>query len=216
MSQLQAQPTLPNIECVQEGSTVRLMWTCQYEGVKGIVVNRSYDSLKNYSQIGTVANVEKGIQTFVDERPLAGRSFYKVVVIFRSGLNWSSNHCGFMMNGSIINDTAGEMKGEAVVPRIKFKLTIPEPDPDAVYTDPIHVRNNKTTGHLDVRLPTDHSMHYWSLVFYDQKKQAVLSIPLVKARNVVIDKRNFRRRGVYKFELRRDGVVFEWGYVTVN
>lgn len=216
MCKLQAQPTLPNIMCVREGGTVRLLWSCQYDGVKAIVVNRSYDSLKNYSQIGTVGDVKKGIQSFVDERPLAGRSYYKVIVVFRSGLNWSSNHCVLTMNGSAVNDTAGEKQGEAVAPRIKFKLTMPELDLDAMYTDPIYVRNNKTTGHLDVRLPADHSMHNWSLEFYDKKKQAVLSIPLVKARNLVIDKRNFRRRGLYRFELRKDGVVFEWGHIIVN
>jgi hypothetical protein len=152
----------------------------------------------------------------VDERPLQGKSYYKLNVVFKSGLNWSSNHCGLTINGSSVSDTNSEAQGEYAIQRVKFKQIIPELDLDGIYTDPVFVRNNKTTGHLDVRLPADYVTHYWSLVFYDKKKQQVLSIPEVKARNVVIDKRNFRSRGIYKFVLRRDDLVFEWGYVIVD
>lgn len=177
---------------------------------------RSYDSLRNFSQIGTVGNVQKGKQTFIDERPLAGRSYYKVTVVFRSGLNWSSNHCSIHHEGSKDTTVRPIANGGVSFPMVRFKVQIPEIDLDAIYTEPIHVRYNRTTGHLDVRLPTDYGAHYWSLTFYDRKNQPVLSIPVIKARIIVIDKRNFRARGIYKFVLREDDLVFEWGYIGVN
>lgn len=207
---------LPNIMCAQEGGAVRLTWICQYDGIKAVIVKRSYDSSRNYNQIGTVGEVAKGVQTFVDERPIVGRSFYKVSVVFKSGLNWASNYCCMVFDSANVPDSMRQHAGGAVEPRIKFKLAAPEVDLDAAYVEAMYVRVNRTTGHVDVQLPDDFGEHAWSVVFYNGKKQAVMDVPKIKAKNIVIDKRNFQRRGRYKFELRRDEEMFEWGYVRIE
>ncbi len=88
-----AQPTLPDIAGAADKGIVILSWNCQYNGVKSIAVLRSIDSVFNYAPIGKVKKTDKGIQAFVDGHPTGGTNYYKLVVLFSSGLTWTSNHC---------------------------------------------------------------------------------------------------------------------------
>lgn len=220
MTSSYAQPLLPAIGGAVVDNTVRLSWECQYDGVKSIIVRRSLDSMRNYTDLGNVRNTEKGVQTFTDEHPLHGKGYYKLTIVFVSGLKWSSNHC------SVTTDDVRfpPIPRPVDVPvtayggqRIRVNFSAPMPDmEDASFIIPIHIRPNITTGHIDIRLPENHSQHVYSVVFYNAKKQVVMDIPVIKARISVLDKRNFQRKGQYRFVLRRDGVIFETGYINVD
>lgn len=94
-----AQPTLPDITGSFEKGTVILTWDCQYSGVKGISVLRSADSVSDYEVIGFVKKMGKGIQSYTDTHPANGKNFYKLAIVFSSGLTWRSNHFGIRVSG---------------------------------------------------------------------------------------------------------------------
>ncbi len=98
-----AQPTLPDLTGINENGFALLSWTCQYDGVKSISVLRSADSNFNYSTIGYVKNLFKGVQAFVDGHPVPGKNFYKLFIVFNSGLTWRSNHYGVYVDSMSIN-----------------------------------------------------------------------------------------------------------------
>ncbi len=98
-----AQPTLPDLTGINENGFALLSWTCQYDGVKSISVLRSTDSNFNYSTIGYVKNLYKGVQAFVDGHPTPGKNFYKLFIVFNSGLTWRSNHYGVFVDSASIN-----------------------------------------------------------------------------------------------------------------
>lgn|GEM_PF-6616947 len=181
-----AQPDLPNIACVRTDSGVVLSWKCQYDGVSSVVVRRSADSMHHYDSIGTVADVRRGIQQYRDMVPPAGRCFYKVTVVFASGLRWTSNHCS-------TGDTT-----------------------DAATRISRYVHTNAFTGHVDVLMPPDDGKHLYSLHFFDEGGQLVLEVPVLRVSTTIIDRRNFPHRGVFRFQLYRDGEVYEAGNVNVN
>ena len=87
-----AQPTLPDVACVADKGVVRLSWVCQYSGLRSVSVLRSYDGV-NYITIGKVKKTDAGVQEYTDEAPVAGKNYYKVAVVFGSGVKWSSNRC---------------------------------------------------------------------------------------------------------------------------
>ena len=97
-----AQPTLPDITGSSEKGIVLLSWTCQYDGVKSIAVLRSTDSNYNYSTIGYVKTLYQGIQAFADGHPYPGKNFYKLSVVFNSGLSWTCNHYGVYVDSNIL------------------------------------------------------------------------------------------------------------------
>lgn len=95
-----AQPTLPDIAGYYERGFVFLNWQCQYDGIKAITVSRSLDSGFNYANIGKVLNVKKGIQGFVDGHPAMGKNYYKLTVVFKSGLSWTCHKQGVWVDTS--------------------------------------------------------------------------------------------------------------------
>ncbi len=70
-------------------------------------------------------------------------------------------------------------------------------------------------GHVHMNLPDDVSAHHYSVKFYNDRGNMIFEVPRINVPKTVIDKRNFQKRGVYKFVLRRDVVELEAGYVTV-
>ena len=64
------------------------------------------DSVKNFSEIGHLAKKDKGVQAFVDGHPMAGKNFYKLTILFSSGLSWTSNYCRVYIDRSAIEKQA--------------------------------------------------------------------------------------------------------------
>jgi hypothetical protein len=88
-----AQPTLPDIAGSAGKGIVILSWVCQYNGIRSITVLHSMDSVKGYTEAGHIKKKDKGVQAFADGHPAIGKNFYKLAIVFNSGLTWSSNHC---------------------------------------------------------------------------------------------------------------------------
>lgn len=270
-----AQPALPGISGAAENGLVLLSWFCQYDGVKTIAVRRSKDSLYNYKIVGYVKQKEKGVQAFADGHPQPGDNFYKLNIVFNSGLNWSSNFCRvyvdtlqlsvklaalpgndslqrFIITEDIIEKLVPINEREITVARAesgvakeiigvegqkvpllfdadsvatapapplikkKVKLSFPEVDmEEAVGIKSMYVSVNRLNGHVEMSLPEEYKGHHFSIKFYNLQKQMIVDVPGINAPKVILDKRNFQRKGKYKFVLRKDGLELESGYITI-
>ena len=292
-----AQPSLPDFTGNVDKGVIVLSWKCQYNGVKSITVLRSADGLTNYSVIGNVENLEKGMQVFVDGHPAPGKNCYKLGIIFTSGLKWSSNsYCRNIEKSELesssklpSNDSiqklivtqdipenkrpgtanpawqknstlnAGEDTGSSYEPMEsarKYPPAKPADPPKVTVTfrdDTAHTNKNATaqsdiqpnggkkiilsfeepdetsshlvrsrflstdaiTGHIIMNLPDDVASHHYSIKFFDDKNNMITEVPRINVPKVIIDKRNFQRRGTYKFKLHRDGIELETGYISI-
>ena len=314
VSDVIAQPALPDVAGSTDKGIVILSWICQYNGVRSITVLHSMDSVRNYAEIGHVKKKDKGIQAFVDGHPAAGKNFYKLAIIFNSGLSWTSNHCSVYVakgltgiagqvlpeNDSLqkfivtedINKTAatdtitstiirnGQNTGKNNKPH-KDNI-MPKPDTSSLFSDApkaitrvdtikkqatpmqkisvsfeldssdivagMYVGNNPVvqhqrkitvtfedpgenstsfiksrfiftdpvTGHVNMELPDDVKQHHYSVKFYDEQNHAVIDVPKINTAKIIIDKRNFQHKGVYKFILRKDVTELEQGYIEIR
>ncbi len=109
-----AQPTLPDIAGNEEDGIVLVSWMCQYDGVKSIAVLRSSDSNYNYSTVGFVKKLNKGIQAYADGHPMPGKNYYKLSIVFNSGLTWGSNHVGVYADSETIRKSRKLPPNEAL------------------------------------------------------------------------------------------------------
>ncbi len=309
-----AQPALPDVAGSTDKGIVILSWICQYNGIKSITVLHSLDSVKNYAEIGHVKKKDKGIQAFVDGHPAMGRNFYKLAIIFNSGLSWTSNHCSvYVAKG--LTGIAGQVLPEndslqkfivtedisktAVTDTITSTIirngkstgknnkarnddVMPKPDTSSLFSDapsanakadtikkqvaPMHkisvsfeldssaivagmyVGNNPVaqpqrkitvtfedpgenstsfiksrfiftdpvTGHVNMELPDDVKLHHYSVKFYDEQNNIIIDVPKINTAKIIIDKRNFQHKGVYKFILRKDVTELEQGYIEIK
>jgi hypothetical protein len=264
---------LPDLEGSFDKGNVYLTWNCQYEGVKSIEVFRSNDSMHNYSLIGYVKKVKKGVQSFLDPHPVHGRSFYKLNIIFKSELNWSSNYIPIVVDKpapataavtppppvdtvkpviapkppktehpntesaafaksekkAVENIDAAVVKAgilpkvapadttTTVMPRKRIRISTDDPAnraPEIIKSK--YIYSDQATGHIWLELPGDMRDFLYSVKFYNPQNRAVVEVPKVNALKIILDKRNFQKKGTYKFILRRDGLEFERGYVVVN
>lgn len=221
----------------QKGINI-LSWTAQYDGLKSIAVQRSADSFFNYTTIGYVKNLKKGPQGFIDGHPLPGKNWYRLYIVFNSDLTWYSNRFKIMVDSSQLvqksilppNDSLqklvpkvvsalGGVKLDTATGKPAQKVTVPIlgeiSETDAFsYIKSQYVFTNPFTGHVNVELP-EIRKHVYGLRFFDNDNRQIMEVPRVPDSPVILDKRNFPRKGLYKFELTKDRQKFETGYITI-
>lgn len=270
----QAQPVLPDVAGATDRGLNIISWTCQYDGIKSIAVQRSGDSIYNYTTIGFVKNLKKGMQGYVDGHPNPGKNFYRLYIVFNSELTWYSNRIKIkvdsadLMNKRVLppNDSLqklvatmkfenaiettvkpGTGKMETIgnlnthpgidtrnndttiispalntvavsIPKTTPKITLDIPEPTEEdgfsYIQSQYIFTNPFTGHVNIEIP-DCKKHFYNIVFLNNNDKKVLEIYKVMESKIILDKRNFRKKGIYKFELRRNMKMFETGHITI-
>lgn len=97
-------------------------------------------------------------------------------------------------------------------------LTLEIPDIDNVnsysYIKSQYVFTNPFTGHVNIEI-ADAKTNKYSIEFYDAKNIKILEVPKINEANVILDKRNFQRVGMFKFDLYKDKSKIETGYITI-
>ncbi|MBS1782316.1 MAG: hypothetical protein JSS78_04565 [Bacteroidetes bacterium] len=213
---------LPNIGATTSRGINILSWNSQYDGVRSIAVQRSNDSIVSFSTIGYVKNIKKGNQGFVDGHPMPGINWYRLYIVFNSDLTWISN------NVKLHVDSMQLLKQPVLPPNDslqKMLTSIASGTPtntegndlnNYTYVRSQYVFTNPFTGHVNVELPDSTDKHsIFSLSFFDAKNKKILFVPFINEPMVIIDKRNFQRKGLYKFEMRKNRTVIETGYITI-
>jgi hypothetical protein len=216
-----AQPVLPDIMVLPQNGINVVSWAAQFDGIKSIAVQRSKDSVYNFVTIGYVKSLKKGPQAFIDGHPNPGVNWYRLYIVFNSDLTWYSNNGkSFIDSNQLLrkgvlppNDSLQKMVGS-----ISFNSSTPDVSELNAYTyiRSQYVFTNPFTGHINIELPdnADKKAGY-SLKFFDQKDKLIMEVPKVAEHSLIIDKRNFQRKGIYKFELKKGIDILETGYITV-
>ncbi len=97
-----AVPQLPDMVASSDKGINVLSWSCQYDGLASIAVQRSDDSIFNYVTIGFVKNLRKGVQAFIDGHPKPGDNWYRLYIAFGSDLTWYSNRIKIHMDSATL------------------------------------------------------------------------------------------------------------------
>ena len=93
---------LPAIMVSTEQAENNLTWYCQYEGVKSISVQRSADSVRNFTTIGLINAPKKGNGTYRDLHPTVGKNYYRLSIAFGGDLEWFSNTYKIILDSATI------------------------------------------------------------------------------------------------------------------
>lgn len=81
-----AQDTLPSISVTQLGKKVLVSWVNPYNSITNINIQRSGDSLKNFTTIGSVLNVNTQSNGFVDSKEfIPSNQYYRLFISFEGG-----------------------------------------------------------------------------------------------------------------------------------
>ncbi len=274
-SNLIAQPSLPEIAATSENKDVIITWQNQYDKVKVITVMRSNDSMTDFEIIGYVKKPAKGINSYNDKKVPPGKYYYKLAIVFGSGLNWRSNLASVVVAPPVREKPKDEPQKETEIrqepknkattpPTAQLESSFKENNSAAKAPDtakktthaapavaltfasdsnlsarqaparhkihysydeitdntPIFIRSkyiysDTATGHVRLDLPEDLETHHYSVKFYDKDKHVIIEVPRLNSTKIILDKRNFQHKGVYKFVLRKDYTELESGFITV-
>lgn len=225
-------PLLPDLSAGSEKAINFLSWNCQYEGVKSIAVQRSNDSVYNYVTVGYVKNIRPGVQAYIDGHPQPGKNFYRLYIVFDSDLTWYSNRVrvnvsedellsqGMVLppNDSLqkfINSKDSNNPLKDIIGKVSLSATSADADQNSFsYIKSQYIYTNPLTGHVNIELPEVLKNKY-NVKFYDGNNKEILEVPRVMASPAIIDKRNFQRKGIFKFVLKRNNTQLETGYITI-
>lgn len=217
-----AQYPLPAMAITTEQAQNNLTWYCQYDGIKSIAVQRSADSVRNFTTIGVINAPKKGMGAYRDTHPVVGKNYYRLSIEFGGDLEWFSNTYKVFLDSATIARSLEE--------RIKTgttnAITAPTNDkgkgettesstPKAFYFTPSSkIYTNPYTGHININLE-DATAKRYSLRFYDPSKNEVLRVSRISKPMLILDKNNFNSRGIYSFQLFEGSSLVETGYVTI-
>ena len=197
-----AQDTLPKFSVRNAGSNrIIIGWVNNYPVTKQISIQRSFDSLKNYKTILSVADPSAIQNGFADTKAANDHMFYRLFINLDKGEFFVTQPKKPFIDSSVILTP--------VVNQPKFKEDIinkPIPKkPDFVPS--FYVYTNKD-GYVFINLP-DADKKKYHIKFFEENDDLLFEIKNIKEPALTLDKTNFIHSGWFKFELYSDEKLVE-------
>lgn len=95
-------PDLPGVNIVSINAQNILKWNSNYDGLAFIAIQRSKDSIRNFSTIGQLTKPKKGHLFYTDTKPMPGRNFYRLQISFGGDVEWYSNVCAATVDSALL------------------------------------------------------------------------------------------------------------------
>lgn len=210
---LVAQDTLPNFSLKSVGNNrVVISWINRFESTNQISIQRSFDSLKNFKTILTIADPALPENGYLDTKAPHDHMFYRLYISLGRGYYVFSNSKipvldtvvtkrGIMIkpdNPNLLQPIAADSSSGPAISYIKPKVESWMPS-KYVYT--------YKDGYIGISLPEDDKKY--SIKFFTLEDEPLFELKDIKEKNFKIDKSNFYHAGWFKFELYEDGVLKE-------
>ena len=187
-----AQDTLPKIKVEQVGKRVLVSWVNNYTNITNINIQRSADSLRRFTTIGSVLNVDTRNNGFVDTKEfIPSNQYYRLFISFKGG--------GYLFTESHrpIPDSTFNLAGT-----INEQTTI-----NTWFTPSIHVYTGRDNNVI-IHLP-DAGKKRYSLIFYEENGEKVFELKRIPQDYLTLDKVNFLHSGLFDFELYDNRILIE-------
>ena len=200
------QDTLPHINVINYNGRIVVSWQSNYAAaINNITIQRSFDSLKNYTTIGSVLNPQNRENGYADERPPYNKMYYRVFISFAGG-----NYI-FSEIKRPVKDTG---RAEPIVAKVIDSIITQQEQPKPkgwiasrrIYTG----RENN----IILNLPEALTKKY-SVKFFDEEENPVFTINKINETYLTIEKVNFVHSGWFYFELFENGISIEKNKVYV-
>lgn len=201
-----AQDTLPNISVTQISNKVLISWTNPYTSLTTINIQRSSDSLRNFTTIGSVLNVKTKNNGFVDAKEFSQQQYYRLFISFEGGtyIFTQSHRPGIdtVKSNTMRSDTL-----EATPPKSSKEKEI-EQIPVQTWFIPSQFVYTGKENNVIISLP-DADKKKYSIKFFEDNGSPLFELKRISQPYLILDKVNFVHAGLFDFELYLDGVIIE-------
>ena len=214
-----AQDTLPRFSVRNVGNNrILIGWLNNFESVKQISIQRSFDSLKNFRSIFTVVDPSIPENGYADTKAPNDHMFYRLYIQLDKGVYLFSDP------RRPIIDTV--VKTVRIVPKpenfsnpgtppifpldsgVAVTPIITPNKPKAEMWTPSKFVYTLRDGYIKISLPEDEDKKY-NIKFFTSDDELLFELKDIKDRNFKVDKTNFYHAGWFKFELYENGELKE-------
>lgn len=226
------QENLPNISVKNYNGRIVVSWKNNYQKpISNISIQRSFDSLRKFTTIGTVLNPQNIENGYADDNAPFDGMYYRLFISFEGGSyvfshihrpekivsatdSITGNAYGIRYFWQLepgIPDTA--FAAIKVSPRVESETNIiPVHPPNIPETEIITYPSKRiyTVKESSVVLMLDDAAnHKYRVLFFDEMEHLVMTLDKLKDDYLILDKYNFAHSGWYHFEIYEDGKLIE-------
>lgn len=186
-----AQDTLPNLTVTNINNHILVSWTNTFTTLTTINIQRSFDSAKNFSTIGSVLDVKNKKNGFMDNKPLAANMFYRIFLSFEGGTYIFTKALRPMIdtaNGILVKEPQQVVVNTWFVPS------------KMVYTG--------KDNNVIISLPEAGKKKY-SIKFFEENGNFLFELKKIIEPYLTLEKVNFIHAGLFNFEVYENGQLIE-------
>jgi len=204
-----SQATLPAISVTNFSGKIIISWKNNYTlPIANISIQRSYDSLKNYTTIGSVLNPQNIENGYADNNAPYNKMYYRVFIAFEGGSYLISKIARPVKTTDGAGDSLSTIRYPWLVdPRTDPALQNPPPVKTNAYSPSVRIytaRDNNVVIHLP-----DAAVKNYSAIFYNDMEKKLFELSTIKEEYLIIEKVNFGKAGWFSFELFESGRLIE-------
>lgn len=205
-----SQDTLPRFSVINAGNNrILVSWTNNFDVIKQISIQRSFDSLTGYKSIMTVPDPTVLQNGYMDTKAPNDRMFYRLYILLDKGVFLFSNAKRPVKDSTrksvVFDDKINRLNGNDSVNIPNFGIS--NKNRPEVFSPSVHIYTAKD-GNVQVSLPDD-EMKKYTIKFFLEDDTFLFELKDVKQRTFKLDKANFFHGGWFKFELYDDGKLKE-------
>ena len=201
-----AQDTLPNFSVKNIGNNRYVVeWVNNYDLVKQISIQRSHDSLKNFTTILSVPDPNAKQNGFADTRAPNDHMYYRLFVVLDKGQFY------FTQSKKPVLDTFRSVPRKTIIEKDKDTVVVNGIKPIVTkkpeFVPSFYVYTNKD-GYVFINLPDAEKKKY-RIKFFEEDGSFLFEINTIKETALTLDKTNFMHAGWFRFELYNDDELVE-------
>lgn len=231
------QAPLPAITVKTVNNSVIVSWVNDYtKPVTTINIQRSYDSLKNFSTIGSVLSAQSRENGYTDVNPPFKKMYYRIFIAFEGGsyvitnpskpvkdevvladadenleqYPWYVNVNGVAKIYSPADKAATIKNNNINKPSItlpnKADVNIPPVKPTITY--PSNTIFTAKDNNVVIHLP-NYATSKYTAKFFDENETFLFELKKLNEEYLIVEKVNFVRTGWFRFELYENGTLIE-------
>ncbi len=223
-----AQNSLPEISIKGFQNKVIISWLNDYEKpVTDIFIQRSFDSLKNFTTIGSVLIPQNKENGFPDNNPPYNRMYYRVSISFEGGTyeigpSFKADAPVKELASIDITDTTTKIGFDfSLLKSVRKDLILTNPALDSannqVITNPkvttnVNAPSNRIfinrQNSLTLHLPNAEIKNY-TVKFFDENEVVLFELNHLTEDYLIMEKVNFGHSGWFSFEIYEDNKLIE-------
>ena len=198
-----AQDTLPRFNVKNVGKNRAIIgWVNTYGLVKQISIQRSHDSLKNYTTIMSVTDPNARQNGYADTKAPNDHMFYRLFVVLDKGQYYFTEARRPFTDTVVFSQIVTISNPKDTVSTIK-----PNNQKKPDFVPSFYVYTNKD-GFVFINLP-DADRRKYHIKFFDNDDSFLFEIKSIREAALTLDKTNFLHAGWFKFELYNDDKLVE-------